>query len=523
MSTVMLLNQILPGIQRDGTDFSSKAYVDGEWIRFYDSRPRKRGGFKLLNGFDLLEIPRNLFSTSIDNTINLFCGTGSSLPMMIFDLEGNIKQTAEDRVPSASDGFLPSPQNQWTFDVVSIKIDFKYVPYVVAQVSPTVNDTASKEEGGIFYGPVNSNTKLKPSRYTPEGGVLTYNKTSGGIVVIGAYLFLYGNSGEVAWTDEVTGEDSLNSFPNTMPISANKIVAGRSCRGSVSPVGLFWSLNSLVVLTKQQDDTPSFSQVTVSKTITILSSNAISEYNQCFYWWGINGELYVYNGTVQKIDNTYNSIFFKDTIEFSYKEKSYSFVDPTFSELYLFYPKKNKDGQIQKECNHAIVYSLNGGYFYDVPFNECQRSCATYPDNYRYPIMGGSKVDYKGFYNVWTHEYGWDKETPESKTIIKSSFTTKDFMAGKDGQSDVQLRSRRIEPDIDQMGDMNVYVLTRAFANGVITSHGPYSFSKLTPHIDLSCQGRISRYVFESNTLGGWFQVGDIIVDIDGGDVRPGS
>src|ERR1700735_4266952 len=38
-----------PGIQRDGTKYDSKNYIDGQWVRFYRGRPRKIGGYKLIS------------------------------------------------------------------------------------------------------------------------------------------------------------------------------------------------------------------------------------------------------------------------------------------------------------------------------------------------------------------------------------------------------------------------------------------------------------------------------------------
>jgi hypothetical protein len=38
--------QIKPGIQRDGTLFDAPTFVDGKWVRFQRSRPRKMGGYR---------------------------------------------------------------------------------------------------------------------------------------------------------------------------------------------------------------------------------------------------------------------------------------------------------------------------------------------------------------------------------------------------------------------------------------------------------------------------------------------
>ena len=42
---VVTLN-IGAGIQRDGTVFASRTFVDGKWVRFQYGRPRKMGGYK---------------------------------------------------------------------------------------------------------------------------------------------------------------------------------------------------------------------------------------------------------------------------------------------------------------------------------------------------------------------------------------------------------------------------------------------------------------------------------------------
>ena len=43
---------VLPGIQRDGTQFNAPSYVNGSWVRFQNKLPRKMGGYRgmFLNG-----------------------------------------------------------------------------------------------------------------------------------------------------------------------------------------------------------------------------------------------------------------------------------------------------------------------------------------------------------------------------------------------------------------------------------------------------------------------------------------
>jgi hypothetical protein len=52
MTAKVLALQIKPGIQRDGTQLAAPTFVDGQWVRFQNSLPRKIGGYRgiFLNG-----------------------------------------------------------------------------------------------------------------------------------------------------------------------------------------------------------------------------------------------------------------------------------------------------------------------------------------------------------------------------------------------------------------------------------------------------------------------------------------
>lgn len=68
MTAKVITLQVGPGIQRDSTQFASVSYVDGKWVRFQYSRPRKIGGY---NGafLDATGISRGMIM-SADNGLN---------------------------------------------------------------------------------------------------------------------------------------------------------------------------------------------------------------------------------------------------------------------------------------------------------------------------------------------------------------------------------------------------------------------------------------------------------------------
>jgi hypothetical protein len=74
--------QVGAGIQRDGTEFASSSYVDGQWVRFQYGRPRKMGGYAgaFLNAPG---ISRGVIVNSQDGQSWVISGFNSSLQQYI--------------------------------------------------------------------------------------------------------------------------------------------------------------------------------------------------------------------------------------------------------------------------------------------------------------------------------------------------------------------------------------------------------------------------------------------------------
>jgi hypothetical protein len=68
--------------------------------------------------------------------------------------------------------------------------------------------------------------------------------------------------------------------------------------------------------------------------------------------------------------------------------------------------------------------------------------------------------------------------------------------------------------------NMTLTVTGRAFAQGDDYSSSPYTFNQNTSKIDMREQRREMRLRFESNTIGGNYQLGYVILNADVGDVR---
>ena len=132
-----------PGIQRDGTIYSSKACIDGQWVRWYQGAPRKIGGY-VLKGSGItnstlypnvnypglnpnletgFEITNTIYSVvQSDGTVDNYFGKPSTLSYIDYDQDNNAIGVEQDRTPllssePASDppgsdgGFVPNPNN----------------------------------------------------------------------------------------------------------------------------------------------------------------------------------------------------------------------------------------------------------------------------------------------------------------------------------------------------------------------------------------------------------------------------
>lgn len=137
-----------------------------------------------------------------------------------------------------------------------------------------------------------------------------------------------------------------------------------------------------------------------------------------------------------------------------------------------------------------------------------------------YPVVNG--------YTMWQHEYGVDQTDIDGTLAVQSSITTCDISwVGGDPSQDTprgvnrRIHLRRIEPDFLQTGDMTLQVIGRKFARGEEALSDVFTFGPDDGKVDLRIENRESRLKFESNTVGGNFEMGRILVTAEHGDERP--
>jgi len=144
-------------------------------------------------------------------------------------------------------------------------------------------------------------------------------------------------------------------------------------------------------------------------------------------------------------------------------------------------------------------------------------------------VTGGSGADatvtvtFNQPYNFWIHETGTDAINGQSQQPILSYFETADISLPAQKQVNKALQVLMLEPDFVQTGDMTVQVRGRANARAPEVN-GESKTIVQTPQtpqeqiIYFKDQRRELRFYFESNTLGGDYQMGLVMAHLQPGD-----
>jgi len=127
----------------------------------------------------------------------------------------------------------------------------------------------------------------------------------------------------------------------------------------------------------------------------------------------------------------------------------------------------------------------------------------------------------------YQHEYGWDKTIGQSITAIESSFTSQNFGFAVGGpfedvpkMMDCMTRILRLEPDMNQVGDIQCDILGRSFAEDPDQVLNSYTLAPGDSFQNMGDQARIMKLKFTSNSLGGFYEQGQVQVSIEPGDER---
>ena len=523
-----------PGIKRDGTRLEGDYYVDGQWVRFQRGLPRKMGGYRAISKY-LREVSRALHEFTQNNLTYVHSGSANLLERFYID-NGFNTSVITNRTPVT---LAADPNNMWQFDAIA-------APglgglQIVAQVAPNLGCICNADGGQLFFGDLFGTAPLQPITNLPTGYSVT-----GGVAVLHPYTFIFGNDGYVAVS--VAGDPTDYTSPGSLAanIASQKIVRGIALRGGPgnSPSGLFWSADSLVRASFVGGDAI-FQFDTISTQSSILGANTVIEYDGIFYWIGTDRFL-MFNGVVREVPNDLNLNYFFEGLNQSQRQKVFAMKVTRYGEIWWCYPRGEA-----VEPSHAVIYNVRENTWYDCELPNGGRSAAVSPSVFPKPLMTGvaptaagedirvteandtritessdvrvteeSGVDQ---YRLWVHEVGVDAIDGINIQPVLSFFETAEMSLPVTGQENKALQVLMLEPDFVQSGDMTVAVHGRANARSPEVETEPMMFPETpaTPQeqvVYFKTQRRQLRFRFESNTIGGDYQMGLVLAHLQPGD-----
>ena len=551
--------QSKPGIKRDGTKFEGANYVDGQWVRFQRGLPRKMGGYRQISNF-ALGLVRQFHTQALNNFVYTHMGYGAGIQSMTIDTLGNASAPT-DRTPA---GYAGGDNYMWSLDAMNDGAGGGAV--IIGVATNTADDISNGDARPVYIGNIYGTSPLT---------AIPTVSTSGGICVLHPYLFLYGTNGYVQWSDANDPTNFTTGDAGDAFISSSKVVKGLPLRGGgQNPAGLFWTLDS-VIRASYTGGTDIFSFDTISSSSSILSANSVIEYDGIYYWCGIDRFL-LYNGVVREVPNELNINYFFDGLNVQQSNKVFAYKVPRYGEIWWCYPRGEAT-----ECTHAVVYNVREGTWYDTELPNGGRSAGFYAQVFNSPIMAGiipvppadgsprvteeyygdpatsptldldfttssytaESYLYAGFriteddnqrvtdtgyvgYKIWRHEVGSDEIDGTSINAIESYFETGDIsMLLAERPTSAAIRVAIIEPDFVQSGDMSVQITGRINARSPEVTSEVRFFPAVasTPEeqvVFFKEQRRELRFKFVSNTVGGDYQMGEVIAHIESTDHR---
>ena len=401
-----------------------------------------------------------------------------------------------------------SDYNQWMFQTAydASTTDNSIIAHVAPNLQCVCNDTG----GQIFYGDVLGTAPLVDIPL-PAGANAT-----GGIVMLFPYLFYYGTAGIIGWSVAGDFTDLSGSGSGIARVWGQKIVKGMPLRaGSGSaPAGLFWAYDAVIRATFTGGATV-FQFDTIATDTSIMSPDCVVDYDGVFFWCGVDRFL-MFNGVVREVPNQMNLNYFFDNVNPSHRAKVFAFKVPHFGEIWWCYPKGDAT-----ECTHAIIYNVRENSWYDTELPASGRASGGYNNGFAAPLLTDCIPTTSG-YRVWIHEQGVDNIDGQSVLPIQSYFETADLSSLPQGRNEY-LRITEIEPDFIQSGAMTVQITGRANARAPEVYSSEFTFPETASEpyqqiVMLKEQRRELRARFESNTIGGNYQMGQIIAHVDSGD-----
>jgi hypothetical protein len=489
-----------PGIKRDGTGLDSDNCSDGQWVRFQRGRAKKIGGYRRITSGLATGVTKVLTWANL-GLVSIFNMSSSKIETVQVNTD-LVGASVFNRTPA---GFVTNADNIWSADTQYDDAVGSKNTIVVAHCSQSLSN-------------IDDTTTSKPYWALADGSTLFQSITdapavSGGVFCLPPYTCLMGSNGDFHWSD-ANQPQVWEGSTNPGDAGGDRITGAKLVKGFPLQAGrlaaILWSLDSVIRM-DYVGGAQLFSFSTITTKSSVLSQNSIIEYDNMFFWIGMDRFLY-FDSTVNELPNQMNLNWFFNNLNYTYRQKVWAMKNTKFGEIWWFFPFGDST-----ECNHAIIFNIREKTWYDCSLT---RAAGMYSALLRFPVAATTTGE------LYQHEYGYDAIVGDAVLPIQSYFTTQNFGYPTGGVGTSQqgmtnwTRLTRVEPDFLQTGTLNLSVLSQEFARSPIITAHTQSFSDTAERLDMRVHARHIQLKWESNETGGYYEAGRVIVHTELGDVR---
>lgn len=504
--------QFQPGFSKNITEYESEArWVDGDKVRFRDGRPEKIGGWSELQASGSISgVARDIQAWStLDGRKTLAVGTTDGLYSLLDNSWSDITPAAFTPGNSSNTfgyGFGASGHGEDGFGADDAANATGLIPLVQWKMYNYGEDLVVNPSGDtIYFWDRSTPAVAEPITEAPARVNTIYVDNPTPFVVAlgctgldGVYdpmLVRWSNGADIQTWDPAT-EGSIAGFQVLR--NGSKLVGASTSLGT----SLVWSDTSCYEMRQSGLATQALQLKHIASECGLISPHASQEISGENYWMGRDAFYKYSGGYVRQIRTTLDRALFRErqasdgkspggrntTLNLSQKEKVYSGINPTYNEIWWFYPAGSSE-----ECNRYVVYNYEEDLWFD---GDLDRTVWNSPDVFGTPIA----IAPDG--RVYEHEIGKDANGEPMRSFIRSG--TFDIQTG----DYVQFASRFI-PDITLTGTMDISLTAKMypFSSESITK-GPFTVTQGDEFLDLRVRGRTIQLTFESEGLGYDYRLG---------------
>jgi hypothetical protein len=240
----------------------------------------------------------------------------------------------------------------------------------------------------------------------------------------------------------------------------------------------------------------------ISENISVQGPNAGVAVDDMVFWMG-NGDFFMYNGSVQKLNCMVRKYIFDD-LNYDQGDKIYAATNTAYSEIWWLYPSSNSQSN-----NKYVVYNYAEDVWY---FGSMARTSWTDRGHIAFPLASG--LD--GY--LYQHESGLDDGSANPPVAIDSFIQSSPLDIG-DGEQFTLIR--RVFPDVtfgnstNSNPSVDITMSVRNISNGSYVKSSTASYYDLArDQVDFRLRGRQMSFKLASDEVGTTWRLGMPRIDI---------